>query len=140
MKKLLIAGLLIIGISTFAQNRNNDVNNNVKDHPKKEQSSDDQELKHLTSELKLSQKQQQKIKKLLEERNTRQKDEKISGTKRKPENEKEDLKKAPKDRNEFDTKLKKILTKEQYKKWEAQRKSENPEKGDKPKPKQKQFQ
>ncbi len=129
MKKLLIAGLLIAGISTFAQNRNNDADKDSKNLPKKEQPSVDQELKHLTSDLKLSEKQQQKIKKLLEERNTRQKGEKVSGTKRKPENQKEDFKKDPKDRNEFDTKLKDILTKEQYQKWEAQRKSEKPEKG-----------
>ena len=127
MKKLFIAALLFVGIASFAQDANMD------QKPPREQRErltpeqrNEKQLKKLTSDLSLDTKQQEQVKQLLAERSAKsekfrdaRKEQKESGTKPTAE-QKEAFKKemiAEKDAN--DTKMKGILTADQYTKWKA---------------------
>ncbi|MBF4519209.1 hypothetical protein IRZ71_22895 [Flavobacterium sp. ANB] len=125
MKKLFIAALLFVGITSFAQDADQKPEREQRERLTPEQRNEKQ-LQKLTSELSLDANQQAQVKQLLAERSAKaekfkeaRKDKKDSGTKPTAE-EKEAFKKemlAEKDAN--DAKMKSILTADQYTKWHA---------------------
>lgn len=125
MKKLFIAALLFVGITSFAQDGEMDADQ----RPPREQRErmtpeerNEKQLKKLTTDLTLNAKQQEQVKQLIAERSA--KAEKLrearkaqKGTKLTDE-QRETLKKemvAERDAN--DAKMKEILTADQYTKW-----------------------
>lgn len=125
MKKLMIAALMMVGMTAFAQEGKPMRTAEQRDQMTSEQRIQMQ-LKKLTVELDLNASQQQEIVRLLEERATKreemQKEMRANGDK----NTKPAADRHTERRNEmleFETaekaKIKKILTAEQYTKWEA---------------------
>lgn len=117
MKKLLLAALLMTGISTFAQQ----LTKAGIDQPRKEKVTVETRVKKLTDELKLDQKQELKVTTLLTEQEKAREDikerTKAAGT---------DLAAKAALRNEMKeqgtvlkSKMKEILTPDQFTKWEA---------------------
>ncbi|MFL9830683.1 hypothetical protein ABS764_07455 [Flavobacterium sp. ST-87] len=100
MKKLIIAALLIAGVSGFAQNNN--------DRPRRGDFSPEKRVERMTTQLGLDAKQQEQLKQLyVEQAKSR---ENQSGFSREQMQE---------ERKKTEDKLKAILTPEQLKKWEA---------------------
>jgi periplasmic protein CpxP/Spy len=119
MKKVFLALLLVISVATFAQEKKRDG---------KEKQSPDQQvefiLKKMTEELGLSEKQQNEIKPILIEqsKNREEKRAKFRANREKgvkpTDEEIAEMKKSRADEElAMKTKLKTILTEEQYKKW-----------------------
>ena len=121
MKKLIIAAFLLVGISTYAQEK--------KENPKRAnmekmtpQERQDRQLKRMTSELTLNAKQQEQIKELLVEQGAKR--EKLTGKK---EGTKEEIKaqrealknKMQDDRKMMEYEIKDILTTEQFSTWKT---------------------
>ncbi|MCI9843465.1 hypothetical protein [Flavobacterium pectinovorum] len=127
MKKLFIAALLFVGITSFAQDGEMDANQ----RPPREQRErltpeqrNEKQLKKLTADLTLDAKQQEQVKQLLAERNTKseklretRKEQREKGTKL-TDAQKETFKKEMTAEVEAnDAKMKGILTADQYIKW-----------------------
>ncbi len=125
MKKLLIAALLFVGITSFAQ----DGDGEMDQKPMREQRErmtpeqrNERQLKKLTSDLTLDAKQQEQVKQLIAER--RAKSEKLREA-RKEQREKgnkltaEQREEMTTEAEANDAKMKGILTADQYTKWKA---------------------
>ncbi|MBC7845123.1 MAG: Spy/CpxP family protein refolding chaperone [Flavobacterium sp.] len=126
MKKLIIAALLIIGFSSYAQGQNQPEkksNNGQREKMTPEQRSQAQ-LDKLTTELKLDVKQQEQIKPIIAEQTAKReamRAERMASNDNKPKEltkeEREALKvKRTEEKVVVDNKLKAILTPEQFKK------------------------
>ncbi|MFA9188818.1 hypothetical protein AAGV33_10635 [Flavobacterium sp. FBOR7N2.3] len=100
MKKLIIAALLVVGVSSFAQNNS--------DRPQRGNFSPEKRVERLTTQLNLDAKQQEQVKELYAEQAKNREAQK--GFSREQMQE---------ERKKTDEKLKTILTPEQLKKWEA---------------------
>ncbi|KDN54890.1 Spy/CpxP family protein refolding chaperone [Flavobacterium seoulense] len=99
MKKLIIAALLVVSVSTFAQNGN---------RPQRGNFSPEQRVERMSKELNLDAAQQDQLKQLYAEQAKNRENQK--GFSREQMQE---------ERKKTDDKLKAILTPEQLKKWEA---------------------
>lgn len=128
MKKLIIAALLVIGFSSFAQDQNQSEkrsNKNQRERLSPEQRSQAQ-LDKMTAELNLDAKQQEQIKQIIAEQTARRE---AMRTERMASNEKQkDLssgerealrQKRAEEKTVMDNKLKAILSPEQLKKMKA---------------------
>jgi len=100
MKKLIIAALLVVGASSFAQNNN--------DRPQRGDFSPEKRVERLTTQLNLDAKQQEQVKQLYAEQAKNRQAQ--TGFSREQMME---------ERKKTEEKLKTILTPEQLKKWEA---------------------
>lgn len=100
MKKLIIAALLVVGASSFAQNNN--------DRPQRGDFSPEKRVERLTTQLNLDAKQQEQVKQLYAEQAKNRQAQ--TGSSREQMME---------ERKKTEEKLKTILTPEQLKKWEA---------------------
>jgi protein CpxP len=100
MKKLIIAALLVVGVSSFAQNNN--------ERPQRGDFSPEKRVERLTTQLNLDAKQQEQVKQLYAEQAKNREAQK--GFSREQMQE---------ERKKSNEKLKTILTPEQLKKWEA---------------------
>lgn len=119
MKKIILTLVLIVTTVTFAQKENN------KEVKSPEQKSEKQ-LEKITKELDLNEKQQKEVKELLETQKENRKaivekrNEAKEGDEKPTKEERLSIKvEATKNKEAFKTKLKTILTEEQFKKWEA---------------------
>lgn len=99
MKKLIIAALLVVSVSTFAQNG---------DRPQRGNFSPEQRVERMTTQLGLDTKQQEQVKQLYAEQAKNRQNQ--TGFSREQMQE---------ERKKTDEKLKAILTPEQLKKWET---------------------
>jgi Spy/CpxP family protein refolding chaperone len=123
MKKLIIAALLFIGFSSFAQDQNQPdkkPNNGQRERMSPEQRSQAQ-LDKLTTELKLDAKQQEQIKPILAEQTAKlqaMRDQRIASNSKEltSEERKALMQKRTEEKAATDAKLKTILTPEQFKK------------------------
>lgn len=125
MKKLFIAALLFIGISSFAQEADQKPTREQREKLTPEQRNDKQ-LKKLTSELNLDTNQQGQVKQLLADRSAKAEKFKEARNAKKDS----DVKPTAADREAFkkevmderdanDAKMKAILNADQYTKWKA---------------------
>lgn len=126
MKKLMIAVLLLIGISAFAQNRKE--MGNRPDRPEMEKFTPEQRnllmLKKITLELDLNEKQQEQVKQIIAEQSAKREATKAERIARKQNNEKPspdeifEMKiKMLDDQIEMQNKMKAILSQEQFRDW-----------------------
>lgn len=121
MKKLIIAALLVVGMTTFAQDK--------KERPKRAQMEkmtpeqrQEKQLQRMTTELGLNAKQQEQMKQLLAEQATKR-----EAMMEKREASREEMKKQreasrdkmEKQRETMENKMKAILTPEQLAKWKS---------------------
>lgn len=118
MKKLFIAALLVVGLSTFAQERkerpNRDNSETSREKLTPEQRSE-KHLKKMTTDLSLNEKQQEQVGKIIAEQSTKR--EAFRANKKA---EHEAMKgKMKEERAAMDAKMKAILTPEQLEKWNA---------------------
>lgn len=116
MKKVIMLAVLLIGLNGMAQQRNERPNRDQMEKMTPEQRQEKQ-LKRLTSDLNLNAKQQEEVKKLMAEQNAKMTD--LKAKKEVAKNEQ--LLANSKERNEMAEKMKAILTKDQYTKWENNR-------------------
>ena len=101
MKKLIIAALLIVGVSAFAQNGNN--------RPQRANMNPEKRVERMTTLLSLDAKQQEQLKEIYAEEAKNR------------ENQKEfSREQMMAERKKSNDKLKTILTPEQLKKWESE--------------------
>ncbi len=127
MKKLIVAVTILVCSLTFAQSGEG----------KREKSNPEKQLKEMTNDLGLSEKQQIEIKAILEEQSKKREKlrEEMKAYKEKgekPSDEKRaEMKKILIDEQlEMKTKMKKILSSEQLKKWQEIRKEKGKEMGE----------
>ncbi|MGL2995127.1 hypothetical protein [Flavobacterium sp. TSSA_36] len=127
MKKLIVVTLLMISLTSIAQQRKEKSNRDEMEKMTPEQRQE-KHLNKLTTDLNLNAKQQEEVKKLLVEQSAKMTDFKAKRDAKKDEQllasakERKELTtkmKAEKEAN--DAKMKKILTSEQYTKWENDR-------------------
>lgn len=105
MKKLIVMIALVVGATTFAQDK----------RMERKAMSTDKKVEKLTQELDLNPEQQQKVKSLFEKKENKERTAKVD----KATTEKASLKRAT--NPEFDREMRAILTPEQAKKWEAKK-------------------
>lgn len=122
MKKLIIAALLVISISSFAQDQTKPEKKSNK--PKKEKLTQEQknqvQLDKLTVELKLDANQQEQIKPILAEQSAKRQEMQGGQMRDLSDQERETFKqKRKEERMELENKLKVILTPDQFKKMKA---------------------
>lgn len=103
MKKLILAAMLVVGMTAFAQGKGQRVN----------QVSPEQRIENLTKELDLSKDQQEKLKVLFE-----QKKEEIA--ERRAER-KQHIEKRQAERENFDAQIRQVLDEKQLEKYEAKK-------------------
>ena len=121
MKRLIIIVFLAIGMTTYAQEKNENRKKAGMEKPSPEEHQERQ-LKRMTSELSLNTVQKEQIKQLLAEQGTKR--EKLKNT---TKGTKEDMKmrreaskkKMQDDRKILEDKMKVILTPEQFSKWKT---------------------
>ncbi|MGL5112268.1 MAG: hypothetical protein ACRC6O_06490 [Flavobacterium sp.] len=127
MKKVIMLAVLLIGLNGMAQQRNERPNRDQIEKMTPEQRQEKQ-LKRLTSDLNLNAKQQEEVKKLMAEQNSKMSD--LRAKKEVAKNEqllanskerKEMAEKMKVEKEANDAKMKAILTKDQYTKWENNR-------------------
>jgi len=106
-KKLFLAALLVVGLATFAQDKKERPSRAEMEKMSPEQRNE-LHLKKMTSELDLNAKQQEQISQIISEKSTKRE---AMKTERKN--------KMLEEKKEMDEKMKKILTPEQYEKWNA---------------------
>ncbi|WP_339889536.1 DUF4890 domain-containing protein [uncultured Flavobacterium sp.] len=133
MKKLFVLVLLVVGLTTFAQEKG-------KRGEGKEMSPEqrtEMQVKKLTKDLDLNEKQQKEVKELLntqkEDRSEmmeKRKEMKETAEKATKEQRAEMKAKMDKKKEAIDAKMKSILTDDQYKKWEATKEDRNEKMGD----------
>lgn len=125
MKKLIIAALLIVGISSFAQEKNEKDRKSDKGsrEMKSPEERNESRLKKMTTELKLDATQQEQIKPIIAEQTAKREAMRAErmGSNDKPKDftkeEREALKqKRTEEKTAMDNKLKAVLTPEQFKK------------------------
>lgn len=124
MKKLVVVIAMFVGLTTFAQEKRGEGKERLTPEQRTEAV-----LKKMTSELTLDAKQQEEVKVFLNEQAKKREAKKQEFKARKEKGEKlsdEEIAKMKKDRIDEElatkTKLKKILSEEQYKKWSERRK------------------
>ncbi|TRX40039.1 Spy/CpxP family protein refolding chaperone [Flavobacterium restrictum] len=123
MKKVLIAALLLVGLNSFAQERNDKPNRDEMEKLTPEQRNE-KRLKKLTADLDLNTKQQEQVSKIItqqglkrEAMKAKREDFKANQEKPSPE-ERADFKKQMMDeKTAMDAQMKAILTPEQFAKW-----------------------
>ncbi|MBZ4041273.1 hypothetical protein [Flavobacterium hibisci] len=127
MKKLVMAALLFVGIASFAQ----DGDGEMDQKPMREQRErmtpeqrNERQLKKLTSDLALDAKQQEQVKQLIAERSVKaeklreaRKEQREKGTKLTTEQREALRKEMTAEADANDVKMKEILTADQYTKW-----------------------
>jgi hypothetical protein len=120
MKKVFLAAILVVSTLTFAQEKDK----------KREKLAPEQQtelqVKKMTAELDLNETQQKQVKELLESQKEnralfleKRKEIKNSGEKPTKEEKADLMEKKSQNREAFKTKLKTILTEDQFNKWEA---------------------
>ncbi|PXY43278.1 hypothetical protein [Flavobacterium hydrophilum] len=128
MKKLLIAALLFVGITSFAQDGDG---GDMDQRPAREQRErltpeqrNERQLKKLTTDLTLDAKQQEQVKQLIAERSAKteklreaRKEQREKGIKLTPEQRETLRKEMTAEADANDAKMKGILTADQYTKW-----------------------
>lgn len=122
-KKLITAIVLLVSISSFAQDKNQ--SDKKSDRPRKERQTPEErsqnQLAKLTVELSLNAQQQEQIKPILDEQNAKfeaMRANRSNNSKRMTAEEREALKKERQENKKTtDAKLQAILTPEQFKKW-----------------------
>lgn len=128
MKKLFIAALLFVGITSFAQDGDG---SDMDQRPAREQREritpeqrNERQLKKLTSDLTLDVKQQEQVKQLIAERSAKaeklreaRKEQREKGTKLTAEQREAFKKEMAAETDANDAKMKGILTADQYTKW-----------------------
>lgn len=122
MKKVFLVALLVVGITTFAQGKRGNREEGEKISPEQRV---EKQTERMTKELGLNETQAKQVKELLNkgvaERNSKKeefKERKEAGTKPTPE-EREAMKaKMGEKQKEMKSEMKKILTSDQYIKWE----------------------
>lgn len=118
MKQFVMAALLMTGVATFAQTEAQPVA--VSARPLKEKLTPELRAKQLTDELGLDAKQQGQVQELFINQDKARAEFKEQRKAATDEKTKADLlAKVKTDRIDFNTKMKAILTEEQFKKWEA---------------------
>lgn len=127
MKKLIVAALMVVSLSSVAQERRERPNRDEMEKLTPEQRQE-KHLKKMTTDLNLNAKQQQEVKKLMAEQNAKMTELKAKKEAAKNEkllaNSKERKEMAVKmkaEKEAMDAKMKKILSPEQYTKWENDR-------------------
>mgnify|MGYP003578532929 CR=1 FL=1 len=128
MKKLFIAALLFVGITSFAQDGDG---SDMDQRPAREQRErmtpeqrNEKQLKKLTSDLTLDAKQQEQVKQLIAERSAKaeklreaRKEQREKGSKLTAEQREAFKKEMTAEADANDAKMKGILTADQYTKW-----------------------
>lgn len=128
MKKLFIAALLFVGITSFAQDGDG---SDMDQRPAREQRErmtpeqrNEKQLKKLTSDLTLDTKQQEQVKQLIAERSAKaeklreaRKEQREKGSKLTAEQREAFKKEMTAEADANDAKMKGILTADQYTKW-----------------------
>ncbi|WP_339838523.1 DUF4890 domain-containing protein [uncultured Flavobacterium sp.] len=133
MKKLVVAALLVVGLTTFAQGKGK--RGDFKEITPEQRT--EMQIKKMTTDLNLNEKQQKEVKELLnaqkedraemieKRKEIKETAEKATKEQRAEMKAKMDLKKEA-----IDKKMKTILTDEQYKKWEATKEDRKEKMGD----------
>lgn len=125
MKKLIIAALLVVSVSAFAQDQNQPEKKSNRGGQQRERMSPEQRnqalLDRMTTELKLDTKQQEQIKPILAEQSAKlqaMRDQRMASNSKEltSEERKVLMQKRTEERAATDAKLKAILTPEQFKK------------------------
>lgn len=124
MKKLIMTALLVVSLNSVAQQRREKTNRDQMEKMTPEQRQE-KYLNKLTRDLNLNTKQQEEVKKILAEQGAKAADFKEKREAKKDEQllasakeRKEMAKKMKAEKEATDTKMKAILTPEQYTKWE----------------------
>ncbi|PWA04658.1 hypothetical protein [Flavobacterium psychrotolerans] len=136
MKKLFLAALLVVGLTTFAQEQ--------KDKPKRagmenltQEQKNQMHLKRLTSELDLNAKQQLEVGKIIAEQGTKKeamkaKHEAMKAEQKRPTDEERAAikKQMLDDKNAMNDKMKAVLSPEQFVKWNEIREKNKAKRGE----------
>jgi len=131
MKKVIMAALLVVSLSSVAQQRRERPNRDQMEKLTPEQRQE-KHLNKLTTDLNLNAKQQEEVKKLLAEQSAKAAEFKAKREAKREAKKDEQLLASAKERKEMaqkmkaekeanDAKMKSILTSEQYTKWENDR-------------------
>jgi len=132
-KKLIIAALLVVGFSSFAQDAPQSGKKSKKENKegKSSEKNNDARISKLTTELNLDTNQQAQIKPILaeqtakmQEMRAKQKEMRESGTEISDADKKEMRKKRMDDKTETDNKMKGILSGDQFVKYQAMQEAE----------------
>ena len=132
MKKVIMAALLVVSLSSVAQQRRERPNRDQMNRDQMEKLTPEQRqekhLNKLTTDLNLNAKQQEEVKKLLAEQSAKAAEFKAKREAKKDEQllasakeRKEMAQKMKAEKEANDAKMKSILTSEQYTKWENDR-------------------
>ena len=132
MKKVIMAALLVVSLSSVAQQRRERPNRDQMNRDQMEKLTPEQRqekhLNKLTTDLNLNAKQQEEVKKLLAEQSAKAAEFKAKREAKKDEQllasakeRKEMAQKMKAEKEATDAKMKSILTPEQYTKWENDR-------------------
>jgi len=128
MKKLIVLALLVVGITAYAQEENV-ASRRAEFEKMTPQQKTEMALKRLTSELGLNEKQQKEIGKIMGERNAlraknmaERKVMKETGAKPTPEERMAKKTRREDEEKEFQSKMEKVLTTDQIKKWDNMKK------------------
>jgi hypothetical protein len=131
MKKLIIAALLVVGITAFAQDRK-EMGDRPERRPEMEKLSPEQRtqlmVRKLTLDLDLNTKQQEEVKQIIAEQGAKREAMKAERMARKEEKKRPTADEQYAMKNKmldeqivFKDKMKKILSPEQYQKWDSQK-------------------
>lgn len=133
MKKLFVAALLVVGLTTFAQEKGK--RGDFKEMTPEQRT--EMQVKKMTTDLDLNEKQQKEVKELLnsqkEDRSEmmeKRKEMKETAEKATKEQRAEMKSKMDKKKEVVDAKMKTILTGDQYKKWETMKETRKEKMGD----------
>lgn len=133
MKKLFVVALLVVGLTTFAQEKGK--RGDFKEMTPEKRT--EMQVKKMTKDLDLNEKQQKEVKELLNaqkedraEMIEKRKEIKETAEKATKEQRAEMKAKMDKKKEAIDAKMKSILTDDQYKKWEANKEDRNAKMGD----------
>nr|WP_294927924.1 hypothetical protein [uncultured Flavobacterium sp.] len=129
MKKLFIAALLFVGITSFAQDGDGEMDQKPMSEQRERMTPEqrnERQLKKLTSDLTLDAKQQEQVKQLIAERSAKseklreaRKEQREKGNKLTAEQREAFKKEMTTEAEANDAKMKGILTTDQYTKWKA---------------------
>lgn len=116
MKKLIIAAILLVSITGFAQNKSNDSKRAAKANMEKltPEERTEKKMEKMTKDLSLDAKQQEKMRELFKEENATREKQRAENKK----NHDQAKEKMEEQRNKMNAKTKAILTPEQFAKWE----------------------
>ncbi len=131
MKKCIAALLLLAGLTMSAQERQGPPQGG----PGKDRPTTEEQVKTLTKDLNLDSKQQEKVKELYTAQEKKRSSFKPDGSQKAEKPNREEMEaKMKAEQTDFDSKIKKILTEEQYTKYKASEKNkQGSKKGEGPK-------